>query len=45
MKFAVIDRQTGSTVGTYSTAKKARTKRDKLDNAYGGYRYYVQIAE
>lgn len=43
MKFKVIDRQTGETIGTYSTEKRARSKKDKMDNAYGGYRYYVKF--
>lgn len=43
MKFKVIDRQTNQTVGTYTSEKRAKTKRDKMDNAYGGYRYYVKF--
>lgn len=45
MKFAVIDRQTGLTIGTYGTSKRARNKRDQLDNIYGGYRYFVREIE
>lgn len=44
MKFVVIDRQTGLTVGTYGTSKRARNRVDKLDNEYGAYRYFVKIA-
>jgi len=42
MKYAVIDKHTGATVGTYASRKRAITKRDSLDNAYGGYRYFVK---
>lgn len=40
--FQVIDRQTGRIVGTYKNRNRARTQVDKLDNAYGAYRYSVR---
>ena len=44
MKYIVIDRQTGLQVGrSYTVSSKAYASRDKLDNAYGGYRYFVKI--
>ena len=44
MKYAVIDRRTGKTMGIYSTRRRASRKVDKLDNEYGGYRYiYKQV--
>lgn len=43
MKFVIIDRQTKLQVGgEYATYKRAKGKADRLDNAYGGYRYYVK---
>lgn len=43
MQYEVYDRQTGVAVGKpYSDAKRARTRRDKLDNEYGAYRYGVR---
>lgn len=38
-KWLVYDRQTGRTIGTYSSMVRAANKVDKLDNAYGSYRY------
>lgn len=35
----VIDRHTRCVVGTYRSLKAARRRVDRLDNAYGGYRY------
>jgi len=40
--YKVIDRKTNRTVGTYKDYKRAKNKADKLDNQYGGYRYYVK---
>lgn len=40
--YQVIDRQTGAVMGTYDSSIKARRRVDKLDNAYGAYRYYVK---
>lgn len=39
--FEVIDRQTKEIKGTYKSRNVARRNADKLDNIYGGYRYYV----
>ena len=42
--YKVIDRQTGKQVGKdYTTSSRARLRVDNLDNAYGAYRYYVQV--
>lgn len=44
--YQVIDRQTGSQVGkNYVDRKRARSRADKLDNAYGAYRYGVERKE
>ncbi len=44
--FVIIDRQTGERVGQpyqgKHARKRARTRMDKLDNEYGGYRYQVK---
>lgn len=47
MKYQIVDRHTGKYVGKpYSNKTRARNRRDKLDNEYGGYRYYlVEVAE
>ena len=46
MKYIVIDRQTGLQVGrSFVISSKAYAKRDRLDNAYGAYRYYVKGIE
>ena len=40
--YAIIDRQTGLQVGKpYKDRIRASRRADKLDNAYGAYRYYV----
>lgn len=39
--YKIIDKQTGLTVGAFKNRRTARNKADKLDNIYGGYRYYV----
>lgn len=44
-EFQVIDQRTGYLMGTYSTFKRAMNKADKLDLAYGGYRYSVKKVE
>lgn len=44
-EFQVIDQRTGYLMGTYSTFKRAMNKADKLDLAYGGYRYAVKRVE
>jgi len=41
MPYQVYDRVTGALMGTYKTLKRAHTKKDKLDDEYGGYRYGV----
>jgi hypothetical protein len=45
--YMVIDRKTGDKIGkgSYQSIKRARNKRDKLDNEYGGYRYFVREIE
>lgn len=43
--YMIIDGKTGDKVGTYSSVKRARNKRDKLDNKYGGYRYHIKEVE
>ncbi len=40
--YQIIDRQTGAIVGTAKTRQTATRKRDRLDNEYGAYRYYVK---
>ena len=37
--YQIIDRHTGQIVGHASMLKRAIAAVDKLDNAYGGYRY------
>lgn len=41
MKYQVVDSQTKSIIGIYSTYRRAMNKADKLDLAYGAYRYQV----
>ena len=41
MIYQVIDKKTKDVLGTYKSRKIAVRKADKLDNAYGGYRYGV----
>jgi hypothetical protein len=43
--YMVIDGRTDSVIGKYRSVKRARNKRDKLDNEYGGYRYFVKEVE
>tara|TARA_R100000734_G_C3245744_1_gene48932 strand:- start:180 stop:338 length:159 start_codon:yes stop_codon:yes gene_type:complete len=45
VKYQVIFKQDKSIIGTYSTRKRANTKRNKLDNEYGSYAYSVQAIE
>lgn len=48
VQYEVYDRRTGLAVkgrGPYNTGRAARTVRDKLDNAYGGYRYGARPIE
>lgn len=45
-KYAVIDRHTGEQVGkSYTSKNRARSRVDKLDRVYGGYRYMVKTIE
>jgi hypothetical protein len=39
-KYEVVDRHTGKVMGTYSTLRRALHRVDRLDNEYGGYRYF-----
>jgi hypothetical protein len=41
--YLVIDRHTGRVVGKCKTLRAARLSVDKRDNAYGAYRYFVQV--
>lgn len=41
--YHIIDRQTKQVVGKASSLKRATTKVNKLDNAYGGYRYHHKL--
>jgi hypothetical protein len=43
--FEVYDRITGKVMATYADRKKARAKVDRLDNAYGAYRYSFRTLE
>lgn len=46
IKYIVVDRKTGEQVGKpYASKSRARTRVDKLDNEYGGYRYSVKEIE
>ena len=39
----IIDRMTGLRVGkSYKNKLRAANRADKLDNEYGGYRYFVR---
>lgn len=41
-RHVIVDKQTGKQVGeAYSNKIRARRRQDRLDNAYGGYRYRV----
>jgi hypothetical protein len=43
-QYIVIDRQTGKQVGKpYASRSRAANRVDKLDNAYGAYRYSVKL--
>ena len=46
MLYRIIDRQTGKQVGKdHTSGKRARTRRDALDTAYGACRYTVQFID
>lgn len=40
--YQIIDTHTKAVVGTYSTFIRASRRRDRLDIAYGAYRYRVE---
>lgn len=42
--YNVIDCYTGKVIGTYQSRKRATSRADKLDMAYGAIRYAVVIA-
>jgi hypothetical protein len=43
--YVLVDLKTGLVVGKpYTSAQRARTRRDKLDLEYGACRYYVRAA-
>lgn len=45
VRWVIIDRHTRKQIGEpYASKARARTRADKLDNEYGGYRYTV-VAE
>jgi hypothetical protein len=41
-KYQVFDKQTMKLMGTYKTRMGAVRAMDRLDNAYGAYRYFVR---
>jgi hypothetical protein len=42
--YIIIDRKTGCQVGgPYKSRSRASNRVDKLDNAYGGYRYTIKL--
>ncbi len=41
--YEVVDRKTGKIMGMYLTYSGARRARDRLDNAYGAYRYQARL--
>jgi hypothetical protein len=46
MSYLVIDSRTGLSVGKpYTSFSKALARVDKLDNAYGAYRYTVRAVK
>ena len=42
VKYQVIDTQTKKVCGTYSSAQRARNRRDQLDLQHGAIRYRVK---
>lgn len=40
--YQVIDKQTQKVISTHKTRVQASRKVDRLDNAYGAYRYFVK---
>jgi hypothetical protein len=45
MRYILINSRTNETKGNFSTIKRARNKRDKLDNEYGGYIHHIKEVE
>jgi len=43
--YIVIDRQTKAIMGRYATLKRASSRANKLDLAYGAVRYTVRRAQ
>jgi NhaP-type Na+/H+ and K+/H+ antiporter len=43
--YEVVDRKTNVIMGKYKTRQSARRAVDRLDNAYGGYRYFSRSIE
>jgi len=43
MPYKVIDRKTGTLMGTYGTSKGAHRKAESLNQDYGAHRYGVDI--
>lgn len=42
MEYAVVDTKTSAVISLHATRKSASRKVDRLDMAYGGYRYTVR---
>lgn len=41
-KYEVVDKQTGKVLSVHDNRVRASRKVDRLDNAYGAYRYFVR---
>lgn len=41
-RYEIREAGTGNLIGTYKSRKRASNKRDKLDNAHGGYHYTIK---
>lgn len=44
-RYVLINRRTEETVGRFNDLQRARRKRDKLDNEYGGYIHHIREIE
>jgi hypothetical protein len=44
-RFRVVDPRTGKVIGSYVDRARANLARDRLDNAFGAYRYRVERIE
>lgn len=42
-RYRLIDTKTGKTVGTYATAARARSERDRKDWQHGAMRYRIEM--